>query len=645
MLEGLDKATQKQRMKEAVDFHAQQEDLNAAGQEAETVEGASAPTAATTPEAEKPPAPTDAPKLPEKLRYASMDKGLVFLKPDGTEHHPSSAQEETELQMAAAAHMAMGQQTPGMPELEMQMLDANGKLPEITPEPTPTPGAEPARDPNAFDIAQAESDGSGGLRNHSYKYRLPDGTFEKNSDGSDKLYTQQEVDRMRSAAPAAGREGEPSPEELARRLAERNARNGRAQGPTAGVPERDGYLDPHKIFAPQGAERSSHFRSGDWRIDDKEYIGVKVKRIQDILANEREQNDFGLILKAINPEKGDVLLRYKQGTATPDDTDFMTLGAHEYSKWSQKAEEINKELKSEDVELFARRNSDMRNLNTHLKAGGELEYVKRLVMYKAMTDRAGMQDIDYAFKDLRRARGTARFKRSERNRVELAKRVGIDPNDYGPMFDLKNPEHRAETELRLANHIHEQAGGFRRALDWAEKFTGMSRTGVLAIPGSSRNKAILAVMEANRITPNQKYLTSPTSWVLDTVDQSLHTIASHLGELAGNEAVRSAVQRETVTNQKSSFESEQGPRSFAQVQSLEKQERFSGATIKQRYETFMNTDEYRNAPTPEVGEQRFRQKELREARGEGWFAWLWRMIVGQRVENVIKEKRGAPATR
>jgi hypothetical protein len=268
----------------------------------------------------------------------------------------------------------------------------------------------------------------------------------------------------------------------------------------------------------------------------------------------------------------------------------------------------------------------------HVKEGREAEYLKNVIMQTALRDPAALEDVERAFKDLNRARDTFRFKNAQENIAALCKRVGIDKSDYGAMFDLKNPAHRAETESRLANHVHEQAGGFRRAVDWAEKLPLIRKLtpGGFVIPGSSRDSAIRAVMEANRITPNMRSNLSPTSWVLDTVDKSLHSIGNHLEGTVGSQEVRDMLTQEAMTNQPSKFENERGPRTFEQVQGLEREQRNTVPKMKDRITQFMETDpEYRNAQNPIEQDRalsRLKQSEMKESAGTGFFAWLWSIV-------------------
>ena len=71
-----------------------------------------------------------------------------------------------------------------------------------------------------------------------------------------------------------------------------------------------------------------------------------------------------------------------------------------------------------------------------------------------------------------------------------------------------------------------------------------------------------------RIMPAQRLATSPTSWVMSRIDKNLADIVRYLGPAIGDEKMRSLVAQETLSNQNLKLETERGPRTFEQVQSL-----------------------------------------------------------------------------
>jgi hypothetical protein len=376
------------------------------------------------------------------------------------------------------------------------------------------------------------------------------------------------------------------------------------------------WNDPHLVY---GSGERGHMRPSNWDIDPEKYIGVSPKRIPQILANPRDQQFFGEILRAIAPDKGDVLLRYKNGNATADDMDFMTYGAYEYSKWMHEGEKVASEMTAEDVELMGRRNVDMRNLISHSSEGRELEVMKDLVLHTAMRDGERFGELADAFKELRRARDTYRFRHAEERINAQSERLGIKRKDYGVMFNLKNPTQRKRTEARLAAHIHEEAGGFRRAIDWVGDIT---RT---TIPGSSRYKAILETMEASRITPNRRSITSPTSWVQDTIKTRLDDITEYLGATVADPEIRRAVTLEALSNEKRALESTTGPKTYAEVQRKATTEFTQPAlqeTIRARIASVPNFSERPSDEQDSILSDIRSSEQEKQGKGRGFFAWL-----------------------
>jgi hypothetical protein len=428
------------------------------------------------------------------------------------------------------------------------------------------------------------------------------------------VFTQEEVDALHLAAIKKSKEAQPAPT------------------------NKQEWLDSNLLTAG-GKASGGHERPSSYKIDPEKYIGVVPKRIPEILGNARDQQFFGELLRAIDANKADALVRFHEGTMTQEDMDFLTYASYEYSKWLKEGEAVAAQITAEDIELMGRRNADMRNLIAFLPKGREVDAMKELTLHLAMRDPARLEDIRDAFKELKRARETGRFQRYEADIKAQCERLGIDPHDHGATFDLKNPERRKRTEARLAKHIHEQAGGFRRALDWMETVTHSP----LSIPGSSYYKAILETREASRITPHRKSALSPRSWVLDTVNTRLNTITEYLGATVADPEVRRAVIREALTGQAQKAEGMEGPTTYAQLQELANKPK-TQAELKEKIEAriaevpnFTDLPQYQqDSYLSDIKSE----EQQRQGRGRGFFAWLASALFGDQFNKAASAATG-----
>ncbi len=399
------------------------------------------------------------------------------------------------------------------------------------------------------------------------------------------------------------------------------------------MPQGPDNTGANSIFAgiPTGPMQSPY------TIIPQNYIGVEIKKTQDILHNESDSQFFGEILSRINPHGAEAILRYKNGQPTKDDTDMIVFATHEYSKWMGEAEKIAKKITPQDVELFARRNSDMRNLVTQVSDERGVEIIKNRIRHYAMNNQAGFRQMATSFKSLGERRDTGRYKRWDEKVNAQCEQLGIKPRDYEAIFDLSDAGREA-THVRLAEHIHDRAGKFRKAIDWIEQIKHVPR-----IPGSSLSKAVWERRRADRITP-QKSALSPRSWVLDTVKENLNDITGHLSSTVATDEMRSILAEEVRTKQKLAPSIEQGPKSFAAVQTLEGRNEFTEGGLERKMRARTAEPDWAGKSVPE--QDRIISDMARETEreaiggGGGFFAWLFSIILGKRMQSAADKAVG-----
>ena len=374
---------------------------------------------------------------------------------------------------------------------------------------------------------------------------------------------------------------------------------------------------------------------GSYAIDKRRYVGIKIKDIRtEILTNERDAQLFGEMLKKLgHPDPTGAIERYRKGNPKPEDTEFMTYAAHEFSRGLTFGEEAGAMMKPKDVDLIgllANRDQSFLDLKTH-EGKFAPEIIKSLILHMAMRDPDGVADLRTTLKAMQKDRETHRYTRAEEKIVAQSKRLKLDRKDWGVVINYSNPVERMASKRQLAEHIRKNANAFRRAIDWIERYKPeKGRTGSkITMLGSSRYAALSAIKEAERgIMPAQRSIVRPTSWVMSRIDEHLADVVRYLGPTIENPEMRSLIAQETLSNKNAKLDIERGPRTFEQLQSLNKEERFSETSIENHIrQRIQETPDWGSSSTSEdVRSEKlndWKAEEKRKVSGGGFFAWLF----------------------
>ncbi|MBI2610852.1 hypothetical protein HYW60_02875 [Candidatus Kaiserbacteria bacterium] len=474
----------------------------------------------------------------------------------------------------------------------------------------------------------------------------------------------EKAEKARKRAPETPPPTEPTPEpqpqprdfnEVMQGFAEEARRRGEGGTRGAEAPQGGGdiYTDT-SLNAPAGG-------GFDWRkVDQLRYEGVPLKGVREILADKRDSQLFNeYFLTSLRPPEvrgglEGLKLRYAEERPEPEDMKFMGAAADEFSYRLHLAEQ--KKLEVADVELLARRgDSFFATLVKHEGYGQEglkraTEIANSAILYNAMTKPDGAQKFLADLQSLSRNRDSSRYKESEARRQEIGKSVGVSVRDYEKVFRLDTEANRRASKDYLEKKIHEQAGKFRRMLDWMDsdnpeigrKFVRLPGS----LPGSSRWAAERAVQKAELAGKDYTYHLSLSN-ALKTIDTNLKDIATYLGPAINKPEVRTLIAREALTNQNQRLASEGGPESFEQVQQLSRGA-CSQQSIEQRIRERMRERDWPKGNTPDdIAAQNsivrdMARAERHEYAGGGFFAWLFGMLFGQNWNKAANGALGRP---
>ena len=372
-----------------------------------------------------------------------------------------------------------------------------------------------------------------------------------------------------------GPNGEPPP-----RGPYENAGVGRPGGPgggrVGGEPPRGRGLNAAGVMANPPEQ-------GDYTIDKRRYVKLKIKDIRtEILPNKRYAQLFGEMARALgNPDADNIIQRYKDNNPKPEDMTFLTYAAHEFSRAIKYGEEAGAMMTPKDadlIDLLARREDGQSFLDLKTHEGPHAPaVVKGAILHIAMFNPNGVEWLHAALAQMQKDRDTRRYKRVDERTNAQSEHLGLSRRDRDTMINYSTKRERRASERQLTEHLHEKAEKFRRAMDWAERFTPG-----LQLPGSSRHAAINAILDAERrMMPKDPSPLSPISWVMRRIDENLEDIIAFLKPTIGNPEVLSLISKEVLENKDAKLSIERGPQTFAEAQELARG-KYSENSIEER---------------------------------------------------------------
>ena len=215
------------------------------------------------------------------------------------------------------------------------------------------------------------------------------------------------------------------------------------------------------------------------KFDNKNYVGVKIKTLETVLKDPRQQQLLGELLEKLD---GGIASQIKDNLAdssklTPGQREFLRFGIYEFSKWLPRAEKISAMIKPHDVDIATRRNAE---LDTDVALRGVdrvTELFKEQTIKLAMKDPVRFQELEAAYKALNDDRATGKYQKWDNRVNNLCQRVGINIRDYDTVFDVARPN-REQTTRALNERMREdmsKSGKVADSLLWPIQMTKADR--------------------------------------------------------------------------------------------------------------------------------------------------------------------------
>ena len=297
-----------------------------------------------------------------------------------------------------------------------------------------------------------------------------------------------------------------------------------------------------------------------WRnFNAADYARVTPMTIQEIQNHPRYNELFGEFLIGVAPNAEELMAlitrvgRGENDPATgrplvlPNDALQLTQYAQsEFTLQMQRMEKIAQEMKPEDLRMMIARQPALKAIMDLNKAEPTTQAFIEAMFHTAARNKGGFENFNRAFAEYKEKQGTERAKNMERDIGDLCKRLNVPRENYESIIDVQDIP---GTQQRLTQVIRGgKRGMWHKAMDRAEQFLALERT---SLPGSSRDRAILASMRAEKIEPPQWALTSPRSWATSQItelqQQMLQGIAPTLQSAEFQQAmVRRAFALETL---------------------------------------------------------------------------------------------------
>ncbi len=411
-----------------------------------------------------------------------------------------------------------------------------------------------------------------------------------------------------------------------------------------GAPEIPPNEPPHEPPEPPDGPRGSDAlrpptpptpEKNPYAINKREYVGVDIKTVQEILADKTHAQYFGELLHALKPDAHDVLKRYYEEVPTEEDMDLMTYAAHEYSKRNAAWESLTSHLTQADVDVFMRRNNMMQNIVRHVGGARGLDVLKHTLRYTAMRDFDAFEAIAHGTHEVHEFRDSYLGKVANARLDALSKRIGIKREDFEDVVDLSSPQSREESLKDLEQRFHAKAGFGRKTMDWLTDKTGVT------LGGSSRNAAYRTLDDAEYALKGRFGITGKK---LRGIDRSLSHIGDNLTKVVGAEEIREQIAQETIRNEKRSPGTEAGPASFAEAK--ESIEKVTVESIEEKIkERVANDPQWKTAGASYQdsvlsGMKSEAKKNLKA--GSGFWSWLLVTLFGSKFNTAASKATGRP---
>lgn len=368
------------------------------------------------------------------------------------------------------------------------------------------------------------------------------------------------------------------------------------------------------------------------RFDPSQYADVKkILTLPEIRGNQRYNQLMGELMVAVDPGRMNLVDKIAHGESlSTDDRLFMNFVQHELSKNIERSAWIEKNLKNSEIELMMSRDERFRAMVTQNGVARTTEAFKNAIYHKANQDKPAFEQFYRSLQKLKDKQLTASAKKAELATQEFCKQFGIQPNRYGDFVDMRSPAGLVESKRRLANHIHEHAGKFRRAIDWIEWHSPVQ------IYGSSASKSgrAIATMKNYR-APDKFNIFSPRSWMTGDkfggVEQRRTEAFNYLADTISGPEFRYALEREAFLGEKLVPVTESGPQSMDEVKNSVA-DRNSPQSIETRIRGLAQSDpnwDSKSYDQKSAAVDNLRKGEAAESKGLSFLAWILNALLNK----------------
>ncbi|RJR13126.1 hypothetical protein C4585_02600 [Candidatus Parcubacteria bacterium] len=331
--------------------------------------------------------------------------------------------------------------------------------------------------------------------------------------------------------------------------------------PPGAPPER-----PQTPEAPQEPQQPSwvgnyflHSRERWETFDPGKYADVVPKSIPEIRGNKKYQQLFGEMLMAIRPDKAEEIAAKiaNNEPQSEEDRRFIEYAQYEFTRQVTRAEKFATTLKKEDIELLAAHRADFREMVNQYGPEAAAKAYGDEILHLAMHDKGTFEHAADVFEKLKDREATRRAENAEAGVQRICDRLNIPRRNARVLF---NPNDPRRTKRNVTEHIHKQAGTFRRGLDLVERYTK------IPIIGSSRSEAVWTILKMEAENPENFKLFDVRSWVTRKIRVLRTELAEVLTDTISGEEFRQKMERQAWLGEQTKSAIESGPQSYEEAQ-------------------------------------------------------------------------------
>jgi hypothetical protein len=300
-----------------------------------------------------------------------------------------------------------------------------------------------------------------------------------------------------------------------------------------------------------------------------EFEGITAMTQRQILTDAEGEILFPELLLKLDPESGHLIEKSVAGAPlTEYESKLLHYARYEYTRRMNQVAALRTWMKPADLEIVARKNEDFDRVMGLNGADRTTELLKIHIARMGIANPEALNRLHNVYSRLATLRDSREYRKWADDIFDLCKESGVNPDDFGVVFDTGSPEKLQASRRVLADTYHTELSGGLRILDSVIPFTKM--------------KAAWKVGRARRLS---RQMNEGAGGAPEEVGMQLRNLAKMLRYTVTDEQeVVQLLEREAFQNKSIPHPSERGVHSYGAV---EKAGKVSDKAIDEKLQTHM----------------------------------------------------------